>query len=106
MPETSKAKYRATSSEHSGTPPTLVLPLDQAEGIVCTGLFDDQTETPDDYRATLLLAKTKGLKMLCANPDIVVDMGDKRVFCAGALAHHVCTTGWAAPSRPCRCQRR
>ena len=67
-------------------PAIIRVPLDQAEGIVCTGLFDDQTETPDDYRATLLLAKTKGLKMLCANPDIVVDMGDKRVFCAGALA--------------------
>lgn len=60
--------------------------LNEAEGIVCTGLADDQTETPDDYRAALLLAKTMGLPMLCANPDIVVDMGDKRLFCAGALA--------------------
>lgn len=60
--------------------------LKDAEGIVCTGLFDDQTETPDDYRAQLLLGKTLGLTMLCANPDIVVDMGDKRLWCAGALA--------------------
>lgn len=66
--------------------PITRVPLNDAEGIVCTGLFDDQTETPDDYRATLLLAKTKGLKMLCANPDIVVDLGDKRIFCAGAIA--------------------
>jgi HAD superfamily hydrolase (TIGR01459 family) len=58
----------------------------EAEGIVCTGLEDDLTETPDDYRAQLLLGKTRGLTMLCANPDIVVDMGDKRVFCAGAIA--------------------
>ena len=58
----------------------------EAEGIVCTGLEDDQTETPDDYRAQLLLGKTRGLTMLCANPDIVVDMGDKRLYCAGALA--------------------
>lgn len=57
-----------------------------AEGIVCTGLADDLTETPDDYRAQLLLGKTRGLTMLCANPDIVVDMGDKRLYCAGALA--------------------
>lgn len=57
-----------------------------AEGIVCTGLEDDQTETPDNYRAQLLLGKTRGLTMLCANPDIVVDMGDKRLYCAGALA--------------------
>lgn len=62
------------------------VPLEQAEGIICTGLADDGTETPDDYRATLLMAKTLGLPMLCANPDIVVDMGEKRLWCAGALA--------------------
>ncbi|MFC2970093.1 TIGR01459 family HAD-type hydrolase [Acidimangrovimonas pyrenivorans] len=62
------------------------VPLEEAEGIVCTGLFDDLTETPEDYRATLLYAKAKGLKLLCANPDIVVDLGDKRIFCAGAIA--------------------
>jgi HAD superfamily hydrolase (TIGR01459 family) len=60
--------------------------LKDATGIVCTGLRDDLTETPDDYRATLLLGKTLGLPMLCANPDIVVDLGDKRLYCAGALA--------------------
>jgi HAD superfamily hydrolase (TIGR01459 family) len=62
------------------------VPLQEAQGIVCTGLKDDMTETPDDYRATLLMAKTLGLPMLCANPDIVVDLGDKRLYCAGALA--------------------
>ncbi len=62
------------------------VPLDQAEGIVCTGLFDDDTETPDDYRATLLYAKNRGLKMLCTNPDLFVDKGDRRIWCAGALA--------------------
>lgn len=60
--------------------------LKDATGIVCTGLRDDLTETPEDYRAALLLGKTLGLPMLCANPDIVVDMGDKRLYCAGALA--------------------
>ena len=60
--------------------------LKDATGIVCTGLADDLTETPDDYRAALLMGKTLGLPMLCANPDIVVDMGDKRLYCAGALA--------------------
>ena len=62
------------------------VPLDQAEGIVCTGLKDDLTETPQDYRAALLMGKTLGLSMLCANPDIIVDLGDKRLYCAGALA--------------------
>lgn len=62
------------------------VPLDQATGVICTGLNDDLAETPDDYRGKLLLAKARGLKMLCANPDIIVDMGDKRLYCAGALA--------------------
>ncbi|MBI1219084.1 MAG: TIGR01459 family HAD-type hydrolase [Rhodobacteraceae bacterium] len=62
------------------------VPLDQATGVVCTGLADDETETPHDYRGVLLSAKVKGLTMLCANPDIIVDYGDKRLWCAGALA--------------------
>ena len=66
--------------------PVTLVPLAMAEGLVVTGLVDDMTETPDDYRAMLLLAKTNGLKLLCANPDIVVDFGDKRLYCAGALA--------------------
>ncbi|MCU0829379.1 MAG: TIGR01459 family HAD-type hydrolase [Tabrizicola sp.] len=74
------ASYTATQ------PPIIRVPLREAEGIVCTGLKDDLTETPDDYRSPLLMAKTLGLPMLCANPDIVVDMGDKRLYCAGALA--------------------
>jgi len=74
------AAYAATQ------PPITRVPLAEAEGVVCTGLANDLTETPDDYRAQLLLAKTMGLTMLCANPDIVVDLGDKRLYCAGALA--------------------
>lgn len=62
------------------------VPLKEADGIVCTGLFDDDTETPDDYRATFLFAKAKGLKLLCTNPDVFVDKGSHRIFCAGALA--------------------
>jgi ribonucleotide monophosphatase NagD (HAD superfamily) len=62
------------------------VPLEEAEGIVCTGLFDDRIETPEDYRATILYGKTKGLKLLCANPDVIVDVGDRRIYCAGAIA--------------------
>lgn len=64
-----------------------------AEGVVCTGLADDLTETPEDYRAQLLMAKTRGLPMLCANPDIVVDMGERRLWCAGALAEDFAAMG-------------
>jgi HAD superfamily hydrolase (TIGR01459 family) len=67
-------------------PPITRVPLKDAQGIVCTGLMDDMTETPDDYRAALLLGKTLGLPMLCANPDIIVDLGERRIYCAGALA--------------------
>ncbi len=67
-------------------PPIERVALKDAQGIVCTGLRDDLTETPDDYRAALLLGKTLDLPMLCANPDLVVDLGDKRLYCAGALA--------------------
>ncbi len=68
----------------------------EAEGVVCTGLADDRTETPEDYRATLLLAKSRDLPMLCANPDIVVDMGETRVWCAGALAEDFVNMGGSA----------
>lgn len=63
-----------------------VTDMRDAEGITCTGLRDDLTETPADYRAELLMGKTLGLPMLCANPDIVVHYGDKLLYCAGALA--------------------
>ncbi|OZA03082.1 MAG: HAD family hydrolase [Rhodobacterales bacterium 17-64-5] len=70
----------------TANPPIARVPAKDAEGLVVTGLADDLTETPDDYRATLLLAKTLGLPMLCANPDIIVHWGDKLLYCAGALA--------------------
>ena len=53
------------------------VPLDQAEGIVCCGPFDPLAD-PAVNRADFLYAKTKGLKLLCANPDIVVDRGEDR----------------------------
>ena len=60
--------------------------FDQAEGIICTGPYDEATETPEDYRGRFLSAQVRGLPMLSANPDLVVDYGDKRIYCAGALA--------------------
>ncbi|MGV6846790.1 MAG: HAD family hydrolase [Marinibacterium sp.] len=59
--------------------------LDAAEGIACCGPFDPFAD-PAVNRPHFLYAKQKGLKLLCANPDIVVDRGDKREWCAGALA--------------------
>ena len=60
--------------------------MDAAEGIACTGPFDPLAD-PDTLRPQLLAAKVRGLPLLCANPDIVVDRGGVREWCAGAVAH-------------------
>ncbi len=65
--------------------PITQVPLEEAEGIVCCGPFDPHAD-PDVNRPEFLFAKQKGLKLLCANPDIVVDRGEQREWCAGALA--------------------
>ena len=57
-----------------------------AEGIVLTGLYDDETETPDDYADTIADWLARGVPVLCANPDVVVDRGHQRIYCAGAIA--------------------
>jgi HAD superfamily hydrolase (TIGR01459 family) len=65
--------------------PIPIAPLDQAESVFCVGLRDDY-ETPEDYAAELADWRARGLPMLCANPDVIVDRGDERLWCAGALA--------------------
>lgn len=58
----------------------------EAELVVCTGLFDDEVETPGDYDALLSELAERQLPMLCANPDHMVERGHRLVYCAGALA--------------------
>lgn len=60
--------------------------IEEAEVILCTGLFNDDTETPDDYADMLNDAAEREVPMICANPDRVVQRGDKLLYCAGALA--------------------
>jgi HAD superfamily hydrolase (TIGR01459 family) len=60
--------------------------LDDAELLICTGLFNDETEQPEDYADLLKLAAARGLTMICANPDIAANRGEKIVPGAGALA--------------------
>ncbi len=57
-----------------------------AQIVLCTGLFDDDVETPDDYSDMLAALKARNLAMICANPDLVVQRGGILVYCAGALA--------------------
>ena len=59
---------------------------DAAEAIVCSGLWDDTSETPANYEALFEVLAARRLAMLCANPDLVVERGNKLVYCAGALA--------------------
>ena len=59
---------------------------EEAAFVSCTGLFDDEVETPDDFRDRLKLCVDRGLVMVCANPDRVVQRGDRTIYCAGALA--------------------
>ena len=61
-------------------------PAETADYVVCSGLFDDTRETPDDYRELLATMRARSLFMVCANPDIVVERGDELVYCAGAIA--------------------
>ena len=58
----------------------------EANSVVCTGLFDDETETPEDYADMLQRMRARNLPMVCANPDIAVERGDRIIWCAGALA--------------------
>ena len=83
----------------------LRVPLAEADYVVCTGLFDDERETAQDYAGSLREMATRGLTMLCANPDLVVDRGGQLVPCAGAIAALYETMGGAViqsgkPHRP------
>lgn len=66
---------------------------EDAELVSCTGLFDDENETPDDYVDRMSRWKERGLPMLCANPDKVVERGHKLIWCAGALAERYAAMG-------------
>ncbi|MGV8936216.1 MAG: TIGR01459 family HAD-type hydrolase [Allorhizobium sp.] len=59
---------------------------EDADSIVCTGLFDDETETPEDYHDMLVAFQLRGVPFICANPDLIVERGSRMIPCAGALA--------------------
>ena len=67
--------------------------LERADYVVCTGLFDDETEGPEDYRGRLQTMLARKLFMVCGNPDVVVERGDKLIYCAGAVADLYQTMG-------------
>ncbi len=59
---------------------------ENASGIVCTGLFDDYNEHPEEYVKRFKTYIGHKLPFICANPDIVVEVVDRLLWCAGALA--------------------
>ncbi len=61
-------------------------PLASADYIVCIGPVNDEVDTAEDYRDLLVRARARNLLMICANPDIIVERGDRIVYCAGAIA--------------------
>jgi len=65
---------------------TKFAPLESADYVVCSGLVDDDVDKPEDYRSRLAMMLARHLFMVCGNPDVVVERGDKLVFCAGAIA--------------------
>lgn len=65
---------------------TAVNEEEAAEVVLCLGMRDDEREQVEDYRSLLQRLASRGLKMICANPDLVVKRGKRLVPCAGSLA--------------------
>jgi HAD superfamily hydrolase (TIGR01459 family) len=78
--------------------------LHEADAIVCTGLVDDSTETVETYRALIAEGVARELPFVCANPDLMVDVGDRRLLCAGSIAAEYERCGgavfWAGKPHP------
>lgn len=85
--------------------PVSAVPREEAEGVVVTGFRDDSNETPDDYLPAMRDWLARGWTMYCANPDIMVDRGETRAWCGGAIAARYGEMGGAVvqtgkPHRP------
>jgi HAD superfamily hydrolase (TIGR01459 family) len=83
-PERDLALFEAAAARDGARP--VLVGLEDASYVVCTGLFDDTVETPDDYAERLRAMAARGLTLICANPDLVVHRGADLIYCAGALA--------------------
>lgn len=79
--------------------------LENAEYIVCTGPYDDELETEENYRGMMEEALKRNLTFVCANPDMVVERGHRLITCAGAIAELYRSLGgevifYGKPHRP------
>jgi HAD superfamily hydrolase (TIGR01459 family) len=62
------------------------VPVETAQVVICTGLLDDNNETAETYRPLLTGMLARATPMICANPDLTVERGNRLVYCAGAIA--------------------
>ena len=83
-PERDLTLFEQLAATTGHKPP--LTPLEEADYVVCTGLFRDDVERPEDYDAALATMLSRGAPMICANPDLVVHVGDTLIYCSGALA--------------------
>jgi HAD superfamily hydrolase (TIGR01459 family) len=60
--------------------------LRDAEAVVCSGVVDDENETGESYRSLLEHVRRLNLPLICANPDLVVEVADVILPCAGSVA--------------------
>ena len=58
--------------------------IEESSYFLCTGLFDNYDQSLNYYKN--LLEKFTSKKMICTNPDLIVDRGNKRELCAGSVA--------------------
>ena len=68
---------------------------DEADSVICVGFVDDSSETPETYAPAIRAWRARRLPMLCANPDVIVDRGHERLYCAGAIAEAYRAAGGA-----------
>lgn len=89
------ADYAGQTVFHLGPPRDLPIfdglgvtlgPLSDSAVVVCSGLRDDETETPADYEGFLAECRELGVTMICANPDLKVERGERLIYCAGSIA--------------------
>ena len=82
----SSTSARSATCRSSRASTLRFVPLEHADYVVCTGLFDDETRDAGRLSRSLSQLRERNLFMLCANPDLVVERGDQLVYCAGAIA--------------------
>jgi HAD superfamily hydrolase (TIGR01459 family) len=83
-----RARFQGPERDHTlfaGLDAPLAAP-GQADYIICTGFDDDEVQTPADYAGELAVMARRGLEMICANPDLVVERGNRLIPCAGLMA--------------------